>query len=55
MARQPFPLSWLERRALRRIEQRLARLAEHDRAADCLLRCVIALVFADHNARQSGR
>jgi hypothetical protein len=53
--RPPFPLTWLERRALRRIEQRLAGVAEHDRTADNLLRCVISLIFADRDARRRER
>lgn len=50
--RQPFPLSWLERRALRRLAARLELIAPDDRQASHQLDAVNVLCFADHDARQ---
>lgn len=53
--RLPSPLTWLERRALRRIEQRLTCIAEHDRIMSRHLDAVVMLLIADDDARRARR
>jgi len=52
MNREPFPLSWLERFALRRLASRLERVAPEDRLAGHSLDSVNVILFADQDARR---
>lgn len=52
MNRNPFVLSWWERRALHHLASRLERIAPEDRLAGHSLDAVNIILFADQDARR---